>query len=648
MAGIARVRGRGERTLVWLHAIYLTMNGLDFPDVRPLRLRLAIRRVATYNKCYMDAVEEVKSRLNIEDVVSEYVELKRAGRNFKGLSPFSAEKSPSFMVSPEKGIWHDFSSGKGGTMFSFVMEMEGLDFKAALELLARKAGVDLTQFQGSGRDNSKQKERLYTALELAVKFYQVQFSKNKDALEYVLKKRQFTKETALEWQLGYSPNNGTALCDFLTAKGFTPKEIKDAGLSSPSRYSQYPSKRGGGENIRDMFRGRLMIPLHDAQGRVIGFTARLLEDIKDAPKYINTPQTVLYDKSRHVYGMHLAKESIRKTQYAVLAEGNLDVIQSHQADVRQVVATAGTALTEQHLKALSKFTGDIRLSFDADKAGINATERAIPIASKVGVSLSIIVIPSGKDPDELIKQDPDAWREAIEKNQYALDWLIERYKQVLDIKSAEGKRKFSDILLPVVRQLQDSVERDHYLVELASTIGVSREALTDKYQRTTKSPAPRKQKSFTPQQVDRHTSDRLKMQDHLLALTLMQPGLRSYLTMIRPEMLFTDDARQLLQFLKEHPDFDGKIAAEVTVLRVLADYAKILSVQYETLYQGLEYLELQNEATRQQARLIEDYVKTEKNKISEKVNAADPVTARHLLEQAKELDKLLHGIQGGN
>lgn len=586
----------------------------------------------------MDAVEEVKARLNIEDVVGEYVELKRAGRNYKGLSPFSSEKSPSFMVSPEKGIWHDFSSGKGGTMFTFVMEMEGLTFPQALEHLARKAGVDLSQFdRRAGRDNSKQKERLYQAMELAVKFYQVQFSKNQIALEYALSKRQFTKDTALQWQLGYAPNTGSALYDFMISKGFTPAEIKNAGLSA-QRF------RGLG----DMFRGRLMIPLHDPQSRPIGFTARLLEDVPNAPKYINTPQTPLYDKGRHVFGLHLAKESIRKSGYAVLVEGNLDVIQSHQADVAQVVATAGTAMTEQHLKALSKFTGDIRLSFDADKAGVNATERAIPIASRVGVSLSMITIPSGKDPDELIKQDADAWRAVIEQNQYALDWLIGRYKSLLDITSAEGKRKFSDVLLPVVRQLQDDVEKDHYLQELARTIGVSKQALLDKYQKTTRSAAaPKRKPRVAPQPVDKQSADRLKMQDHLLALALMQPNLREYLVAITPEMLFTDDARKLLDFLKTHPDFDGKDAAALLSLRETVDYAKILAVQYETLYQGLEYIELTNEAARQQARLIEAYVKTEKHSISEQMAGADDAEVRQLLQKARQLDQMLGMIKGG-
>lgn len=580
----------------------------------------------------MDAVEEVKNRLAIEDVIGEYVELKRAGRNYKGLSPFSSEKSPSFVVSPEKQIWHDFSSGKGGTMFSFVMEMEGLDFKSALEMLARKAGVDLTQFRGSGgRDSSKQKERLYAANELAAKFYQVQFSQNKVALEYALGKRKFSKETALEWQLGYSPNTGTALVDFLSSKGFKQTEIKSAGLSA-QRY------RG----LADMFRGRLMIPLHDAQGRVVGFTARALTDDKDSPKYINTPATALYDKSRHVYGLHLAKESIRKSQYVVLVEGNLDVISSHQAGVRQVVATAGTAMTEQHLKALSKFTGDIRLSFDQDKAGINATERAIPIASKVGVSLSMITIPSGKDPDELIKQDASIWERVIENKQYALDWLVERYKTLLDIESAQGKREFSDVLLPVVRQLQDSVEQDHYLQEIAATIGVSKDALIDKYEKTTKDfGSPRKRHLVTPQLTDKQTAERSKMQDHMLALTLMQPSLRSYLQPLEPDMLFSEDAQAMLKFLKTHPDFTGKQPDKVAALRPISDYAKILSVAFEELYQGLEQIELQGEAARQQIRLIENYVKTQKLEIRNQLPSADDAGTRELLTRAKELDQLL-------
>jgi DNA primase len=583
----------------------------------------------------MDAVEEVKSRLSIEDVVSEYVQLKRAGRNWRGLSPFTNEKTPSFLVSPEKQIWHDFSSGKGGNMFSFIMEVEGLDFKAALELLARKAGIDIEQYRSSPRRGGPDKERLYNLLETAAKFYQVQFSKNRTALEYVFQKRQFSKETALEWRLGYAPNNGSALVDYAKSKGFDDNELKQAGLDAASY-------RGGRQ---DMFRGRLMIPLQDPQGRVIGFTARQLDDDPNAPKYINTPQTVLYDKSRHIYGLHLAKESIRKSKFVVITEGNLDVIASHQAGVRQVVATAGTALTEPHLKALSRFTGDIRLSFDADKAGLAATERAIPIASRVKVSLSVIDIPSGKDPDDLIRQDPKLWQAAVGKHRYALDWLMARYEKLLDIKSAQGKRQFSDVLLPVVRNLTDDVERDHYLNAIAKTIDVSREALGQKFQKTPAAAPPTRQRrpKITPQQQDKVALENQKTQDNFLSLLLTRPTLREFLELVTPEMLYTDNGRDLLEFLKTHPDFDGKDGKAV---QKLADYVKIESLLYEELYQGLELNELHYEAARLQARLVEQFVKTQKTKLAEQLQDADETATQALLEQVKQYNSLLNKVKG--
>jgi DNA primase len=585
----------------------------------------------------MDAVEEVKARLSIEDVISEYVPLKRAGRNWRGLSPFSNEKTPSFMVSPEKQIWHDFSSGKGGNMFSFIMEVEGLEFKGALELLARKAGIDLEQYRAPSRGGPN-KERLHELLELASKFYQVHLSKSKATLEYIFKQRAFTKETALEWRLGYAPNNGSALVKFAHSKGFSDAEIKQAGLSAASY-------RGG---IQDMFRGRLMIPLQDPQSRIIGFTARLLDDDDPhAPKYINTPQTVLYDKSRHVYGLHLAKESIRKSKFVVLVEGNLDVIASHQAGLRQVVATAGTALTEPHLKALSRFTGDIRLCFDADKAGQGATERAIPIASRVKVSLSIIDIPPGEDPDDLIRRDPERWRQAVDQPQYALDWLMVRYKRLLDIDSAQGKRQFSDVLLPVVRGLSDAVERDHYLNTIADTIGVSRDALEQKFQKTEGPRAAARQRRVkaTPQALDKAAIENRKAQDQFLALMLHRPTLREFLALITPAMLYSDEGRQLMDFLKHNPDFRGK-AEQAKPLQPIADYAKIEALLYEELYQGLELNELHYEAARLQARLIEQFVKIQKAELAIALETADDAAIRTLLEQAKHYDALLNQVKG--
>jgi DNA primase len=583
----------------------------------------------------MDAVEEVKQRLSIEDVISEYIPLKRTGSNWKGLSPFTNEKTASFVVSPEKQIWHDFSSNKGGDMFTFVMEVEGLDFKGALDLLARKSGVDMEQYKTSPRSQGPDKERLYQLLDLAAKFYQVHLSKNEVALKYILEKRSFTKETALQWRLGYSPNNGSALVNFAKGKGFKEDEIKQAGLTS----------RGYRGTTQDMFRGRLMIPLHDAQGRVIGFTARILEEDPEAPKYINTPQTVLYDKSRHIYGLHLAKESIRKSKFVVITEGNLDVIASHQAGVKQVVATAGTALTEPHLKTLSRFTGDIRLCFDADRAGVAATERAIPIASRVKVSLSIIDLPIGKDPDELIRQDPKLWQKTIADHKYALDWLIERYRKLLNIDSAQGKREFSDVLLPIVKGLSDDVERDHYLNTIARTIDVNLEALEQKFEKTTsqETAVRRRRIKVNPINPDKVALENYKLQNNFLGLMLMRPTLREFLELITEEMLYSDDAKQLLEFLKANPEYDGKNGA---IVQNIADYVKIEALLYEELYNGLELNELHYEAARLQARLIEQFIKSEKEKLSQELTTASDVDSRALLEQVKRYDALLNKVKG--
>lgn len=577
----------------------------------------------------MDAVEDIKGRLNIEDVISEYVQLKRAGRNFKGLSPFNNERTPSLMVSPEKQIWHDFSSGKGGNMFSFVMEMEGLDFKGALEQLARKAGVDLSQYQtGRSAETGKLKERLYQANDLAAKFYQAHFSKNQTALEYIFKKRKFTKEVALAFRIGYAPNGGQALVNFLKKQGFSEQELQQSGLAT-RRYK-----------TSDMFRERIMIPLMDPQGRVIGFTARLLADEPNSPKYLNTPATLLYDKGRHVFGLHLAKEAIRQNKYGVIVEGNLDVIASHQAGVKQVVATAGTAVTEMHLKALGRFASDVRLAFDQDSAGIAATERAIPLANKAGVNLSIIDIPEGKDPDDLIKKDSKLWEIAITKNQDAQDWLINQYEARADLSTFAGRDLFKQAVLASVKRLESAGERGVYGKKVAKILGYSEEAIHDELKQMKEERMNYRTGKQSEPKVDKSHQEVKKAQDHLLAICLLHSPLRYHLDQLTSDMLSDDDARMLLRFLLDNPDFKDE-PSTATTLREIADYVKILGLQYEELYQDLGLLELRNEATRLQVRLIENYVKTQKKDLTRALLTSDETDTASLLEKAKALDELL-------
>lgn len=412
-----------------------------------------------------DAKEEIKARLAVEDVVGQYIELKRAGRTLKGRSPWGVDKTPSFMVSPEKGIWHDFSANKGGDIFTFVMEVEGISFREALEKLATQAGVELKKYSGGDAKVAKKKARMKEALELSTKYYQVALTKNKPVCEYVFYKRNMNKATVKEFRIGYSPKTGTALRDFLLKRGYSKEELDSAGLLN--RFGN------------DMFKGRMMVPFIDTNGQVIGYTARVLD--KSEPKYLNTSDTILFNKSRYIFGLYQAKEAIRRSGFVVIVEGNMDVISSHQAGVKQTVATSGTAMTEQHLKILSRLTTDVRLAYDGDEAGVNATERAISLAGDLGINLSVISDYHGaKDPDELIQQDPKLWQNAVGNCRPAMDWILDKYEEKLDLMSAQGKKEYSDVAMKMINNISDPVVKKHYEQVVAKRLDVTVEDLVAK------------------------------------------------------------------------------------------------------------------------------------------------------------------------
>jgi DNA primase len=584
-------------------------------------LMLAGDPVQRYTTAMTDAVSEIKARLNIEDVVSEYVQLKRSGRNFKGLSPFTHERTPSFVVSPDKQIWHDFSSGKGGDVISFIEAVEGLDFKGALELLARKAGIELEAYQpaqGAQSSEKKQKERLFEAIEQAVKFYQVQLMKHIPALKYLREKRGYEKQTLIDFRFGYSPDGGKVLLQYLTAKGYTTEELKKAGLISAR-----------GREWTDMFRGRIMIPLRDPQGRAVGFTARQLVDDKNGPKYINTPSTVLYDKSRQVFGLSQAKEAIRKEGFVVVVEGNLDVVASHQAGVRQVVASAGTALTTYHLKSLQRFTGDIRLCFDDDRAGQEAAERAIPLAQSLGVDLSIVSIPLGKDPDELIKEDPKRWLETINSRQYMVDWLIERIEGTVDLKSALGKRQFTNRVLAIVRQLREPVEQEHYARLLAEKTNTSFETIQTKLHEQPTQQVRLKRIKYESSDAPEERELRV-LEQHLLAMGLENETIAKMLGGL-PLDVFSDTAKEVASSMQQHPGLSPKES----------EYATIVSLLFEEQYQQTAEEELVYQARRLLTRLVSTYAKRKKQSLVSELSEANETTQTTLLKAVKQLDDLV-------
>lgn len=488
-----------------------------------------------------DAKEEIKSRLAIEDVVGQYVELKRAGRSLKGHSPWGVDKTPSFMVSPEKGIWHDFSANKGGDIFSFVMEVEGISFREALEKLAAQAGVDLTRYQGGDPQVTKKKLRAKEALSLATKYYQACLVRNREVCEYVFYKRNLNRSTVADFKIGYSPASGKALLEVLKKRGFTNAELETAGL-----LNQYGS---------DMFKNRMMIPFIDTTGNVIGFTARIIG--KGEPKYLNTSDTLLFYKSRFIFGLYNAKEAIRRSGFVVIVEGNMDVISSHQAGVKEAVATSGTAMTEQHLKALSNLTTDIRLAYDGDEAGVRATERAIMMAGDLGIDLTVISNYHGaKDPDELIQKDPKLWQAAVNERVPAVDWLLNKYEENLNLREAPDVRKYTDVALKLLSYVKDEIERAKYEEKVAKKIDLPVEILREKGTRLKTALEEKAHAKILKKPKTEFKSDHLKkIENSLLALKIFG-GVELSLPFEPPE----DEAKLAeleLIFNAEHENLDS-------------------------------------------------------------------------------------------
>ncbi len=498
-----------------------------------------------------DAKEEIKSRLAVEDVVGQYVELKRAGRNLKGRSPWGVDKTPSFMVSPEKGIWHDFSANKGGDIFTFIMEVEGISFREALEKLAARAGVELTKYSGSDSAVTKRKTRAREALALATKYYQACLVRNKSVCEYVFYKRNLNRATVSEFKIGYAPASGKALTNVLKKRGFTEQELDTAGLLNRFK--------------TDLFRDRMTVPFIDTSGNIIGFTARILKD--GEPKYLNTPETILFNKSKFIFGLYQAKEAIRRSGFVVIVEGNMDVISSHQAGVKEAVATSGTAMTEQHLKTLSNLTSDIRLAYDGDEAGIKATERAIMLAGDLGVDLTVISDYHGaKDPDELIQKDPKLWQKAVQSSIPAVDWLLQKYEEDLDLTTAPGKRKYSDIALKLLSYINDEVERAAYEEKIAKKLGITVDVLHDKTDRLARKLAEKPPKYLKKPKTTAKPDHLQKLENSLLSLKIYGGVTKTKIPLEIPE---DDDKLSELEliFNSEHEldtDFDyEKEAAEL-------------------------------------------------------------------------------------
>jgi DNA primase len=415
-------------------------------------------------------VAEIKTRLPVAELIGETVALKRAGSAYKGLCPFHAEKTPSFVVSPDRESFHCFGCGKKGDIFTFVMEREGLDFREALTRLADKAGVELSE--RTARED-RRRRRLREALEAAIAWYRevlLRTAQGERARTY-LTGRGFTEETLERFSVGYAPNAWEPLSKRLSARGFTAQELLDAGLASPSN-------RGG---LIDRFRGRVIIPIRDAGGRPTGLGGRILPGA-DGPKYLNSPATPLFDKSRTLFGIDLARTAIRREKLSVIVEGYTDVMAAHQAGFANVVASLGTALTAGQVELATRYADAVALAYDVDLAGEAATQRGLleELGPEAAVSkVRVIRIPSGKDPDELIRTDPDAWSAAVREAKPVIEYFIDRAATDVDLGSVAGRKEVTGRVLAILKRVPDPVERALYLQQLARVVNVEERTLAE-------------------------------------------------------------------------------------------------------------------------------------------------------------------------
>jgi len=421
----------------------------------------------------MQPSEEVKQRINIVDLVGETVQLRKAGANFRARCPFHDEKTPSFMVSPAKQIWHCFGCGLGGDIFEFVKQSEGVEFPEALQILASRAGIILKRPTTEYRAETDKKKTLYEINDLAAKYYQKVLSDSKGAeiARSYLNRRGFKPATIAKWQIGYAPDDFHFFENFVTTRGYQKTEAAAAGLLV----------RKDDGSFYDRFRGRIMFPLFDLHGRVVGFTARLLADAEGAAKYINSPETLIYQKSRLVYGLHLAKTGIRKADFVIVVEGNADVITCHEAGSENVVGSSGTALTQEQLELLKRFTENISFAFDVDEAGLAAGRRAVELALSMGFNVRVVSIPRelAKDPDELIRKDFSLWQERVAAARPFLDFYFHQIFANIDLSESSGKKQAVSQILPLLSLLPDPIDRTHYVRLLAEKLGVDEQLVLD-------------------------------------------------------------------------------------------------------------------------------------------------------------------------
>lgn len=496
-------------------------------------------------------VEQIKERMPIEDVVSSYIKLDRFGANFKARCPFHNEKTPSFFVSPERGSYYCFGCGVKGDIFTFVEEFEGLDFKGALHLLAERAGVELKNFN---KQEESEKDKLYRVMEEASKFFEKNITTNTEIVVY-LKNRGLKDETIKEFRIGFAVLDWRTLYEYLSQKGFKDIEIERAGLIKKTEKGYY-----------DRFRGRIMFPISDSSGRIIAFSGRIFFDDGKSAKYLNSPETPIFNKSSVLFGIDKAKDSIRKNNFSILVEGQMDLILSHQAGFKNTVASSGTAMTDtviskeniiNNLGLVNRLSKNIVLAYDADKAGINASNRFAKIALALGMDVKVAKMTDGMDPADMIsKTGIDSWREAIRDSKHFIEFMLERILKDASGDTRKVGRNIKERLLPFVNDLESAIEKSHFINLISTKSGIAETALMEDLKKVA---FELKYESTEIQSAKENIEKRLRkdpIERRLLGIAFWQEG--SGIKKINPDIIF----KKLEQVKEKYKDIKEDLIYE--------------------------------------------------------------------------------------
>lgn len=483
--------------------------------------------------------EEIKNRLDVVEVIGGYIRLQKAGRNWRANCPFHSEKTPSFMVTQERQMWHCFGCGEGGDIFKFVMKMEGLEFVDALRLLAQKAGVVLKKTDPKLHSD---RQKYLEINQWAVRFFQKQLESKtgKEVVQY-LKKRGVTTESIKEWQIGYAPDQFDGLIDFLRLKNYSPEDIEKVGLVI---------KKEGTTKYYDRFRNRIMFPIADQNAQVVGFTGRVFgEAPENMGKYVNTPQSATYDKSRLLYGLDRAKVQVRQDNTCVVVEGNMDALMAQQAGVKNTVASSGTALTQYQLKILKRYTENLILAFDMDPAGQTATKRGIDLALLEGFNIKITQM-SEKDPADLIKVDPKAFKDALKDSKEIINYYFDSTFAKFDQTKVEDKREIAKVLLPVIAQIQNNVVQAHWLQDLAHRLNISEKSLTEAMRAIKQKTVGAQTEPFSRAIPINSRAHRLE--ERLIGLMCIMPQVSEIVGSVSQESFQNKDIAEIFSEFKKH------------------------------------------------------------------------------------------------